>query len=990
VPAPESEHDLATLAGEVAKPDTTPAPPSKARPLARGDVVGRYVVLERLGVGGMGEVYAAYDPELDRKIAIKLLLPGQGDSLGTSSGHGRLLREAQAMAKLHHPNVVAVHDVGTYDVRVFVAMEFVDGGNLADWIEDGSDGKGKPHPWPEVLGRFLAAGEGLAAAHAAGLIHRDFKPANVLVGQDGSVRVADFGLARQAVLDSPSEPRVEPTASGKPDLISDATLPALEHSFGGGKSIRASLSMRMTVTGATLGTPAYMAPEQYSHTEIDARADQFSFCVALWEALYGDRPYAGDNLHALMFAINQGNLREPPSGSDVPASLRRALVRGLDRDPQRRWPDMQSLLVELRFDPHTRRRTWALSAAGLGLLGALSWGVLASRPEPRAEPPVCAGAAAALGDAFTSERREAIATHFAKLEQQWAHDVGERLLPRLDAWTQEWQAAWTDACEDTHVRVEQSTELLDRRLLCLDRQRRGFIKLVDALASADEPLARKADTLLAELGSIEACSDSDELLRMTPMPDDPERAKAIIAADQVLSDAQGLYFAGEIEEAKALLDSQSTIVSELDYPPLSATFEQLRGRLAMFQDDPAGGEQALERAFAWAIEAGDDRRATRIARSLALELRERERNTEAARWLLIGGAIAERLDDDALRGEIEIAHSQVLASAGDYPGAETAAIAAYELLRQARPDDAIVGDALYLMGLASYRAGRYDEATQRIEQARSAWGPTIGPRHPRTVAGLGVLGISARSKGDYAAAEKHFREAMAIEQDSYGADHVQATTHMMNLAVVLADQGKLDEAIALVERVIAIRRATPDAGGGWTGRTLINLAEMQRKAGRFEEAAKNLDEGEALFRANLGDDHPDLIVGIHIRALVELARGNLDDAERHIQDCLGRAERQHGADNSMLFELRTDAAKVALARGKPKLAAERLQGSVAAETSPRFLGEREFVQAQVHAALGREVEAIEAAERAKQEFERDGPGSARALAEVEAWLKERG
>jgi tetratricopeptide (TPR) repeat protein len=987
VAAPESEHDLATLDGEIAKPDAASSQPSKARPLARGDVVGRYVVLERLGVGGMGEVYAAYDPELDRKIAIKLLLPGQSGTLSTSSGHGRLLREAQAMAKLHHANVVAVHDVGTHDVRVFVAMEFVDGGNLADWITTGSDGNGKPHSWPDVLARFLAAGEGLAAAHAAGLIHRDFKPANVLVSREGSVRVADFGLARQAVIAGPVEPRVEtpPPASVESQLPNDATLPALDHSLGGNKSLKSSLSMRMTMTGAMLGTPAYMAPEQYSHAEIDARADQFSFCVALWEALYGERPYAGDNLHALMFAINQGNLREPPSGSDVPTSIRRALVRGLDRDPQRRWPDMPSLLTELRFDPHARRRTFAMSAAGLGLLAALAWGVLASRPAPVEEPPVCAGAAAALGDALTPERREAIATHFAALEQEWAHDVGERLLPRLDAWTQEWQAAWTDACEDTHVRAEQSTELLDRRLLCLDRQRRGFSKLVDALANADESLARKADTLLAELGSIEACSDSDELLRVTPMPDDPERAKAILAADEVVSDAQGLYLGGQLEQSKTLLDSQSKIVSELDYPPLSAAFEHLRGRL-ISQDDAAGGEQALERAFAWALEAGDDRRATRIARSLAIELYDRERNPEAARWLLIGGAIAERLDDDALRGEIELSRSQVLASAGDYAGAETAASAAYELLRAARPDQAIVGDALYLRGVAAYRAGRFEEAGKWVEQARVAWAPDIGPRHPRTVAGLGVLGVSARARGDYVAAEKHFREALAIEQDTYGADHIQATTHMTNLAVVVSDQGRLDEGIELIERVVAIRRATPDAGGGWTGRTLINLAEMQRKAGRFEQAAKNLDEGEALFRASLGDEHPDLIVAIHIRALLELERGELEAAERHIQDCLGRAER---AKNSVAaFELNTDAAKIALARGKPQLAAERLEGPATSETSPNFIGARAFVQAQVHLALGRDAEAIEAAQQAKQQFELDGPGSVRQLAEVEAWLRE--
>ncbi|MFO7563959.1 MAG: serine/threonine-protein kinase [Enhygromyxa sp.] len=993
--ATEPEGDLVTLASEAPGAESRARGRERSGSLARGELVGRYVVLERLGVGGMGEVYGAYDPELDRKIAIKLLLASNEAQAG-SSGSARLLREAQAMAKLHHPNVVAVHDVGTHEARVFVAMEYVDGGTLADWISAGSDGEGKPHPWPEVLARFSAAGEGLAAAHAAGLIHRDFKPANVLVGRDGSIRVADFGLARQAVIEgadesrstAPTPPRAPaPTsASARPEPVDDATLPALERSIVQGRS-SGSLAMRVTVTGATLGTPAYMAPEQYSHAQVDARADQFSFCVALWEALYGQRPFAGENLHALMFALGQGELREPPAGSEVPAAIRKALIRGLDHDPQRRWPDMPTLLAELRSEALGRRRRMQLTLGGLALLAAIVGGVLLGRPEP-AEP-VCAGAAAAFGDALTPARREAIASRFAALEQQWAQELGQRLLPQLDAWAETWQAAWTDACQATHVRAEQSPELLDRRLSCLDRQRRGFVKLVDALAEADAALARKADGLLVELGSIAACSDRDALLRITPMPADPELARAIVAADEAIVDAQALYFAGQVEQARAALERQREIVAELDHPPLSAAYETVSGRLAMFDDEPVRGERALERAFARALEAGDDRIAAQAARVLAYELNDRERVADASRWLAIGAALGERLDDDNLRAELGITHSQILAATGDYLGAEAAAQSAHELFVRTQPDSARVGDALYLMAVAAARDGRNDDAVERIERARAVWRSNIGPRHPHNVAAISLLGIVARTKGDYAAAERAFREALEINEDTYGAGHVSTTSYMANLGVALRDQGKFEEAIALLERALEIREAAPNSGSGSIGRTLVNLAQLQREAGRIEQAAASLERGEALLREALGDEHRELIIAIHIRGQLQLARGELEAAERSLDDALRRATLEYGPEHPALFELRTDAARVALARGEPQRAAEHLVERSAPETSAKFIGEREFVRARVDAALGRDQEARAAALRAREAFEEDGPGSALALAEVEAWLRAR-
>ncbi|MFV8754315.1 tetratricopeptide repeat protein [Nannocystaceae bacterium ST9] len=987
------ESDLATQADEA---PASPGAPTRTRALVRGESVGRYVVLERLGVGGMGEVFAAYDPELDRKIALKLLLPGRADA-GASVGPSRLVREAQAMAKLRHRNVITVHDVGTHEGRVFVAMEFVEGGTLADWMAQGRDGRGTPHPWQEVIARFAEAGRGLAAAHAAGLIHRDFKPANVLVGRDGQVQVADFGLVRRASVDDPS---VDEPSVGEPDsppsrdadvavdsaatLLADASPP----STGSARS-HDSLSQRMTQTGAMLGTPAYMAPEQFQRGNVDARADQFGFCVALWEALYGERPFTGESLHALMFAIDRGSIREPADERGVPAPIRRALVRGLAKHPDRRWPDMDALLVALRFDPARVRRRRIALVGTLALMLALAIAkplLPEGTPPPPPPPPPCLGAADALGDALSPARRTAIADRFGGFEHAWARDVGDRLFPRLDGWVEDWKRSWTDACEDTHVRGEQSTDLLDRRMLCLDRRRRGFVGLVDALIEADEALAKRADSLFDALGTVASCDDAEALLRITPLPDDPAEADAILRAEEAIAGATGEYLAGRYAEARTLLEQQRTLVERLDHAPLSAAFEQLSGDLAIYLDDRAGGEKALERAFVQALAAGDDRLAVKVGRSLAMALTEQDRSKDALRWLDIASALAERNDDDDLLGALALTRSQALANDGDYPGAEAAALRALELLR-AGPESSRVGDAYYMLGTAAYRAGRNDEAIERVEQARAAWATKNGPRHPRAAAALGLLGVAARTQGKYADAQRYFEEALAIKVGSFGPDHVEVTDQMMNLAVAMSDQGKLAEAIVLLRRALAIRRAQPGASASEVGRSLVNLAQMLRQAGRLDEALAAIDEGEPLMREAVGDDHPDIATVLNVRAMIELALARPELADRTSREAVRIAEAKLEPDNPALLELHTTAAEAALALDRPAAALAWLdRGSESGELEPEQRARRQFVRAKVLAELDRLDEALPLARAAKTEFETIGGKALARVVEVDRWL----
>jgi serine/threonine protein kinase len=314
--------------------------------LSVGDRVGRYLVLSTLGAGGMGVVFAAYDPQLDRKVALKVLRANLGSN--AKEARARLKREAQAIARLSHPNVVGVYEVGAMDDGdVYIAMEFVEGDTLTSWL------KRWPRTWREILEVFQQAGRGLAAAHSVGLLHRDFKPDNVLVGGEGRVRVTDFGLARSVL--APDE-----VAHPRPEAL--------------------ALHAELTATGTVLGTPRYMPPEQLTGPDIDARSDQFSFSVALYEALYGIHPLA-EQTSAAMLEHDEEAL-PPPEGTRVPSAIGRAVARGLARDRGKRFPSMAAMLHELTPPPQRAPMRYA----GFALLGVLLVAGAAAAVFTRAEP----------------------------------------------------------------------------------------------------------------------------------------------------------------------------------------------------------------------------------------------------------------------------------------------------------------------------------------------------------------------------------------------------------------------------------------------------------------------------------------------------------------------------------------------------------------------------------------------------------------------------
>lgn len=440
--------------------------------LPAGSKVGRYVVLEKLGFGGMSIVYKAYDPQLDRAIALKLMRVG-----AAAAASERLLREAQALAKLSHPNIVAVHDVGVVGDEVFVAMEFVAGVTLTEWC------RGKGRTLDEVLEAFRGAGRGLAAAHAAGLVHRDFKPDNVIVGGDARPRVLDFGLAR---------------AAG----ATEAGLPSGPRAF------------HVTSSGALAGTPAYMAPEQHLGGDVDGRSDQFAFCVALWEAVYRHPPFVARTVEEMADAVTHGRVAEPPADARAPGWLRPVLLRGLSVAPADRHPTMDALLEALARDPRARRRrAIAIAVGGLAAVALVVGLGLALVRADRSR--ACDGAEGRLAGVWDGPVKARVQRAFDASGRPHATETFARVVRVLDGQAAEWAAMQRESCEAARAGHQGKTATA-LRAHCLDERRTEMRQLTTKLARGGARTVDGAVHAAFELTSVAACGDVAALALASP------------------------------------------------------------------------------------------------------------------------------------------------------------------------------------------------------------------------------------------------------------------------------------------------------------------------------------------------------------------------------------------------------------------------------------------------------------------------------------------
>ena len=529
---------------------------------------GRFKVLDVIGQGGMGIVYACYDDQLERKVAVKVLLGKTFHNVEIA--RARLLREAQAMARLSHPNIVTVLEVGTVDDQLYVAMEFVPGLALDAWIAR------EPRSWREVLAAYLQAGRGLEAAHRANIIHRDFKPQNVLITPERVVKVLDFGLARA------SEVPVQ-------DLLASTPDDNESHSSG--------LSRSLTRTGAYLGTPLYMSYEQHCGEKATAASDQFSYCVSLYESLYRRHPFTISSVAALRCDLETGTIAAVPPRSSVPPRILKILRRGLSVDPKARFASMSDLLAELARDPEARRRRIAMTAALAGCVGVASF-TAASARIPALE--VCPDAIAELHEIWGPARVAAVqaalvATGSPRAAESWAI-----IEPMLAEYAAAWVTMRNEACL-THAEQRQSDPLFDLRTACLDQRRAGFAGLVDSLAAIDAASLDRAVPAVGRLPALAPCADAEALTAAIAPPTDPTVRAQVQGLRESLARAETQEHTGRYRDGLATVETVRTRALTLDYPPLLAEALLRQGSLQMEAGDPAKADAAFGEALLSAL-----------------------------------------------------------------------------------------------------------------------------------------------------------------------------------------------------------------------------------------------------------------------------------------------------------------------------------------------------------------------------------------------------
>lgn len=955
--------------------------------------LGRFVILRRLGSGGMGVVYEAYDPQLDRKVALKLLRSdvGAGAAPTSPSRLDELSAEARAMARLSHPNVVTVFDVGEVDGRVYIAMEYVPPPTLCGWLA------AEPRSVEAIVAVMLEAGGGLAAAHRAGLVHRDFKPENVVVPHDGPVRVTDFGLARRL------EPLIE----------------QLERS-----GVRALETREGVLTTQLAGTPRYMAPEQLRPGAIDVRADQWAFCATLFEALHGVPPFSlGERLRG------EGVLRLPTEGprGPIPQRLNAVLRRGLSFDPARRFESMDALLEGLR-PPRRRSRAPLLGLVAAAVTAAMTAGILGARP-PVADP------CPAREDRFRAVWSEADAARlrarFTESGLAYAATSAERAAALFDRYGDEWIAAERLVCLLGHSGAEA---LARERSACLDERLDALAITRDELLEVDAgdlPLTvERAVSLATRLSPIRGCEQA-QLAPTADLLDREARRRLLRHASRARARVQ----ARRLDAAEAAL-VEAHADGGRDHPESEAVLALVEAELALLRAQPERAHERLDRV----IEVAGRARLIDLVAEAAVMQAEVEAalraNAAAARDILRVARVTLAVSDPGpqVRGRLELVQARVEYDSSRFEAGRRATEAAIDAFTEAGDRGRLnLSEGLQMLALQAFGAGEYEQARALAERSEALQIELLGESHPdlaRTALVLGAVDL-VDGRGEPAVAQ--FRRAAALQAESLGRDHPHLAQTLINLGNAYLELGEhaaaraeYERALAILEptlgrddpRVLACRaniganhRSLGDApraeavlreviarsrglgapGAATLALALGNLARAVHDQGRLADAEHAYEEALLVRRSTFGDDHPKTAALYDDLGRFYIDAGRAGDAAPLIERAREIRSASLGDDHVDYARSEVSLGLLDLARGRSDEAVDRIARALARlERGGRAeaLGDARFHLTRALSERGRPADL----ERARAEIARcrEGPAGAPYVAELAAWCASRG
>ncbi len=823
----------------VISPECSPLDNSLEGALEPGEIVGRYVILNLIGQGGMGVVYTAYDPELDRKIALKLLLTTDEEA------GSRLQREAQAMAKLSHPNVVTIHDVGTHRGQVYLAMEFVDGLTLDAWLKEHTP------EWATILEVFLNAGDGLAAAHAAGLVHRDVKPENIMISDDGRVRVMDFGLARA------DQPTPLGLTGKHPNLA---------------RLARSSiLSSDLTQEGHLVGTPLYMAPEQWLGLPTDARSDVFSLGIALWEALYGVHPFPSESPAGVAVAVTEGQLHPPPPRTTVPPWLRRVLTRALANDPADRWRSMRDFVEALRDDPAPRVRK--LLFGGLALATALAFFVSWHLDRNR-QARECERAGASIIDVWSPEIAAEARSAMLATKVGFAETTSTSAQAMLDDYADAWSKTREETCV-AELRDGADPKLQRRIDACLDDRRDALEALVSSLRDADAGAVEGAVNAVATLQQPETCADANRLGAYEELPEHLEAdARALL---QQLAAIRALTRASRFDEATAAAEAAKLDAAQTRLALLEIRAGMTAGEVAESRGDYPAARQEYEAALFAAGRSGADELAAEASLALAwisgVRLAEYDLGRAYAR---LGQMWLERLDAPATDLRWHRYH--------------------------------------HILGSLYDEQADHEQAREHQEKAIAIAEAALGPRHPQVSTSVNNLGIIFRALGESATARVHFRRALELRESAYGPDHPAVAAVLANLVNAETDLGNFDEAMRVLSRTLEIRERSFGPDHLEVASTLLNIARVTYERGDYRAALRDNARALAIQERELGPDHPRVTTNLFNVGVIKGELGDYDGAEAALSQTLARQLSTLDADHPRIGISYIALAEVAIER----------------------------------------------------------------------------